>query len=429
MLSNNPHVQFWINQFNYEDRRLAKCFLDEFEYISTDKFISEIENLLIELISGTKDNVAILPIRELLNKEECYYPSGIDDVKYYIDYKEADLESKSLRYLKQKGVRKTLTKNEIEKFNPILLNPLSMPGSESIIANIVTQLKRRYRSRIITGKYDRNPSIDDLRKNKCRHLILVDDVIGSGDRLFDFILSISKNTTINSWISGGILKLSVVSYMKSKQSEKYLKKLKQKFKCIYAYQFPTFYELEESERETYTYLVNKYSNKNEKNPLGYKETFGKAIFGHSIPNNTPPIIWRYVKKWKPLGGGVKHIGEWQAIFPSRSMPDLIKHSINENVIENQQNRAKIRVVLTIFKDEIGINTARQLARRLGWNTSMSNDVISKLQIYGLLDKKLKITDMGLRELNYLESVSKHIEFNKDKYYPIRVMGGASAHTA
>ena len=58
----------------------------------------------------------------------------------------------------------------------------------------------------------------------------------------------------------------------------------------------------------------------------------------------------------------------------------------------------------------------------------SKDIIRKLQINGLLDPALKITEAGLRELEYLESDSKLIEFNKDNYYPVRVMGRASALT-
>ena len=374
MLSNTPHVQFWLDQFNYEDRDLARCFLDEFQYVPTDRFISEIECLLIELIEK-KNNVAILPVRELLNKKECYYPQCVDDVKFYIDYKEANINSKSLRRFDNGS--QVLTKGGIESFNPILLNPLLMPGSESIIANITTQLSRRYKGRIVTGKYDKNPSITDLRNNKCHHLILVDDVIGSGDRLSSFILSISKNPTINSWISGGILELIVVSYMKSQQSDIRLKKLKQKFKCIAAHEFPTFYELHHSDREAYEGLIIKYSHKMEKIPLGYDKTFGRAIFGHSIPNNTPAIIWRNVRRWKSFWGGVKHHGEWQALFPNRSMPDEMKYYIRNKLVGTNKNRGKIRAVLTIIRDEAGVSTARQLARSLDWDTAASKDIIRK----------------------------------------------------
>jgi len=416
MLSNNPHVRFWLDKFNFEDRGLARDFLDEFKYIPTNKFVSEIECLLIELIEENK-KVSILPVRELLNKDECYYPQE-RDIKFYLGYKEAKIDSKSLQSLKKKSKNYVPTRDEIESFNPIILNPSSLPGSESIIANIITQLSRRYRGKVVTGGRDENPSITDLRRSKCHNLILVDDVIGSGHRMIDFIRSICRNVTINSWISGGILKVTVVSYMKSDLSDKYFRKIKQKFKCITVNAYPTFYELEHDKVQAYDKLLHKYCHKKEKYPLGYEETFGRAIFEHSVPNNTPAILWRDVKNWKPVGGGIKYTGEWKALFPGRSVPDIMKYTAGERLVGNHTNRAKIKAVLTVLRDNADINTPRRLAKALAWDTAVSKDIIAKLQINELLDTKLHITAAGLNELDYLESEEKYIEFNVNNYYPL-----------
>ena len=240
MLSNNPHVKFWIDQFNFEDRQVAKDLLDELEYIPTVKLLSEIEAELIEIINNT-DKVAIIPVRELFSDDECYFPKNLNEINSYLNDQSLKIDSKSINAIKGKSTGVGITQKDIDGFNPILLHPTKQPGSEALIANLITQLKRRYPRKIVTGGRDINPSIIDLRRERCNKLILVDDVIGSGQRMTDFILSLVKNKTINSWVSGNKIELIIICYMKSTKASKKLSKIKQKIVINSIEKFPTFY--------------------------------------------------------------------------------------------------------------------------------------------------------------------------------------------
>jgi hypothetical protein len=421
MLSNNPHVKFWIDQFNFEDRQVAKDLLDELEYIPTVKLLSEIEAELIEIINNT-DKVAIIPVRELFSDDECYFPKDLNEINSYLNDQSLKIDSKSINAIKGKSTGVGITQKDIDGFNPILLHPTKQPGSEALIANLITQLKRRYPRKIVTGGRDINPSIIDLRRERCNKLILVDDVIGSGQRMTDFILSLVKNKTINSWVSGNKIELIIICYMKSTKASKKLSKIKQKIVINSIEKFPTFYELNGSLLRVYEELIEKYSNKSEGSPFGYDKTFGSAIFEHSIPNNIPAIFWRDVHKWSPGGKGVIHKGKWRSLFSGRTVSAVIKQGVKSSKSMSFNNRVKLNLVLKALRDEVGVNTIRQLAKYLGWEITVCKDIVARLKMNLLIDSQSKITSLGLAELAYLEKSYELIDFNKENYYPEDVMG-------
>lgn len=421
MLSNNPHVKFWVDQFNVEDRQLAKEFLDELEYVSKDKLISEIEAALIDIIEGSS-KVAILPVRELFFDGECYYPQDLSEIKAYLYNQNVKIDTNAVDSIVSKSSGKEITKKDIEGVNPIFQDPINQPGSEALISNLITQLKRRYPSKVVTGRREKNPSISDLRKEKCRKLILVDDVIGSGQRMYDFLVSITKNKTINSWVSGGVMELNVISFMKSEKSEDKLRRIKPKFNVKFIDAFPTFFDIENRKVAQYVKLIEKYSDKREKMPFGYDKTFGRAIFEHSVPNNTPAILWRDQTKWRPNGKEIIHQGKWMSLFSGRSINLEIKQGIRKNADPELNNRAKITLVLKALRDEGRVNTSRQLSRYLGWDIAICKEIVARLKINSFIDEQSNMTALGLAELNYLEANQDSVEFNSDNYYPDHVMG-------
>ena len=417
MLSRNPHIQSWLSQFDFEDSLTARNFLDSLEYVKTERLCSELEAALVEIIlEGEK--VAIFPIRELIDKEECYFPRNVSDLQKYYDNQGEKIDSKSLALFKSKVEKGVVSKGDIEKFCPVVLNPAAYPGSESLISSIITQLKRQYRNRVVTGKSSETcPSIYDLRKEKCRKFILVDDVIGSGGRVKKFIESLSRNKTINSWISGNFVQVIVVSFMQSEESKTVLKNIKQKVNFKSSETFPTFYDFNEEEVVKYSYIINKYTDKKERIPFGYGNTYGRAIFEHSVPNNTPAILWRPVKKWSPGGSVGSSLTSWNALFPNRAMPSEIKSTERKKVTAMASMRIRMCNILNVIATEPSLKTNRELSRFLGWDLSEVREMFLRLESLGLVDKDHKLTSSGESELDYLLREDNEIVFNEENYYP------------
>jgi hypothetical protein len=414
MLGNNTHVQQWINQFDFEDQRMARAFLNEFEFISTDEFVSEIESTLEQKIIHS-NKVALLPVRALISKDECYFPQKVEDLNTYINFSDGDINSESLKECREHLAR-AVSVEKIDTFNPIFIHPTENPGSEAIIGNLITQLCRKHRQKVVVGNNDRSPSVNDLRVSKCDELILIDDVIGSGDRVADFIKSILMNKTLKSWVSLGYMKLTVVSFMRSNSSYERLEKSKFKFNVEHNRDYPTFNDLEDDLISVYRELITKYTNKKEQFSFSYGHIFGRALFEHSIPNNTPSLIWRNVRKWKNPGYGAARVGVWNAVFPNRAMPNLIKQSIKDLYKHKRSRKHKMLAVLSLC-DEVKIDKKlSDLSTRLDSPVAEITELVAVLQQIGLLDTALDLTVEGNAELNYLGNNHNPIVFSKENYY-------------
>lgn len=421
MLAISPYANDWLSQFNFEDRSVARRLLNNIKYVTTERFVSEVETLLVEILDYSSC-VALYPVRELIFDDESYYPDCLSHIEEYLSVQGIAKDSKSLNMMKEKVSRRSVSDADFYCFNPILMNPIENPGSEAIVANLITQLTRRYKSRVLVGGRGKAPSLKDLREKKCRTVVFVDDVVGSGQRLFDFIKCFVRNKTINSWVSGGFLRLVAVSFMKSPGSTSILSSIKQPVEFLSVHEFPTFHDLDELDLLELSSLINKYSHNRERSPFGYDDTFGSAIFEHSVPNNTPAILWRNVVKWRPNGSGVLHSGSWRALFPNRSVPDEIKQSFRRDLIAPARNRSRLKLVLRICRDAPSTNTVRQISRSLKLDLAVVKNLVYRLKSNGLLDEKNKITASGLNELDYLETINEDIEFNSENYYPLSLHG-------
>ncbi|MCV5540086.1 hypothetical protein OFN30_32625, partial [Escherichia coli] len=56
-------------------------------------------------------------------------------------------------------------------------------------------------------------SLDQMRNLQVKKLILIDDLIGSGDRTKEFIESVYNHPTIKSRLSFGTLEIEILAYM------------------------------------------------------------------------------------------------------------------------------------------------------------------------------------------------------------------------
>ncbi|CDL52565.1 hypothetical protein [Klebsiella pneumoniae ISC21] len=156
-----------------------------------------------------------------------------------------------------------------------------------------------------------HPSLNDLKKSKVNDFLLIDDSIGSGDRVSGFINAMLDNPTFLSWWSLGLVRLTLISFARTLGSEnriintirgsdhgvrKYRKSEKINFISNIVYNENW---LETRWGEQYNEIINLCKNQT-KIPswarLGYGNVLSNIIFYHSVPNNLPGILWFSNKK-------------------------------------------------------------------------------------------------------------------------------------
>ena len=92
---------------------------------------------------------------------------------------------------------------------PQLLASNSFPGSEAIVANFASTLRRAKESR---GPFVASPSLRNMRDAKCRTVLLLEDFSGSGDRVLKFYEAFRRHKTIQSWLSYHLIEIHVAVF-------------------------------------------------------------------------------------------------------------------------------------------------------------------------------------------------------------------------
>ncbi len=390
--SNLPAVQFWFEQFQPLDRPLTRKLVDELVYIETSHVLDGIQLIIEEIIQNTNGKVAILPIRELLDTEDSYFSETNHD------------EIPTLQFGKE---------------------PL---GSESFISNLVTRLVRNYRNNITLTKPKNKmesykaPTINALKIDKTKALILVDDLIGSGLRTNLFLNAIYQHKTIKSWVSSENIKINVVSYMATDLGKKALSKNIKKMKASLhvVAPCPTYHGLPKEKK--YFELCQKYANKNENHPLGFDKSAVRVFFEHSAPNNLPAIFHKNQSKYRPFDRSFpKLTNRWIGLFPNRSVSLELRRQIN---FTKERKYFK-----SAMKEILGVLTSSSSPINKGSLSAITNIPISEMEQYIVVGKKfgmltednyeIAITPEGKAELAALSKTSQSIEFSTENYYPMR----------
>ena len=249
-LSETARGQDSINQFDLPDRELAPRLLDSLVLVSGIEFERQLVSLLTETARNAAGPASFSPVRE--------WPDPSDP--YLRENEEADAVGSG---------------GDI--------------GSEGRVAAIVRGLCRTNPSQFLN-----HPSIREMRNAKCRLIVLVDDFVGSGDRVAEFYAALWAHSTIKSWHSLGLIKFVLVAYSATSRGEGRVAKLLDLGPELVR-GCPTFQDLPISRTERSALLagLKSYAERTEHPhcPLGYGDTGAALVFEHGCPDNVPVIFW------------------------------------------------------------------------------------------------------------------------------------------
>lgn len=386
LLKDTSYGQLWLSQFAKTDRDVANLLLDSILYITNEQFITGLKDTILDFSKKhAEDKIALFVARE--NTGEAYWRR----------------DSKPMSVAGRKEV-----------------------GSEGILSNLCRDLSR------LCGNILDHPSIKEMRDLQCRHLLFIDDMVGSGTRIVSFAKWLYENKTIKSWRSLKYIDFLACSYAGSDYGLNFVSKAN------------IFSEIKlvqstcsgrsiwtDSQREQIKALCQKYSIYTSRAgiPLGYKDAFTCIVFAHKCPNTNPAIIWATKTK------------SWQAIFQSR--PEFIMN--NKIIIDKKKHKQEIilknlghnRLLNSILFKKLN-NESRQIlillsclaARRNHVNTlsdifelpiTIIRQQIELCKKYGWIDTNKRLTDLGKRVLEIARR-KKHIQeyklaIKRDFYFP------------
>ncbi|WP_233968158.1 phosphoribosyltransferase-like protein [Pectobacterium polaris] len=399
----------WLNQFDELDREAAKLLLNSLTLVSHTEFRRNLENLIMEASAKVDGPVGLYAIRELEKQSD-----------------EGFLSTRVIPFFEQSILSKDgKSVNSVEA--------TSDQGSEAIVAQIIRQFSKANPNKILN-----HPSKEQLRFHQCDSLIFIDDYIGSGRRVYEFIDAFWRDKTIVSWLSTKHIKIQVVAYSATEKGMAQLGSLKAKPELVIYRDSPTFKTLpiKSERRDALLHLCEKYGRKALKKRKhvwwGFNKGMSSLIFEHGCPNNTPAILWATEDK----------NGEWIGIFPNRTIDsttvsvfpfEIVRGDAVQTLHDVGQlrlaksgaltRRGKLGILILVVLGLVakGQRKRSAISYATGLNQKDCDLLLSKCIKWKFISPEIRITPQGLSELSAAKNTSISLKnplaVGSDYYYP------------
>lgn len=377
-IDGSPEIKLWLEQFSLLDQVIGKILLSRLRFVS----ISTYQNWLVrELDALNRDTkFALYAVRKLEQGEESFfYDNG---------------------------------------------EPLDRPSESQGSEDLVNSLIANYVKDKGDVFYD-HPSVNILRDNQIRALILIEDSIGSGRRISDFINAILKNRTIRSWWSFGWLQIKIFSFSRVKETEnkiidsisgrdhaktKIRRRDKISFTSAYVYNSTWINNSWGDQYESIRDLCLNTKKVQGKYRLGYKETFSNIIFYHSVPNNIPGVLWF-------------HNAKWHGLMPKRNMPSWLINLLDSATSAHTRRCINNYPILSLEAMNLlkliksNVRAINSISLRLNVDNQYAKELIRQAINLNLITQNKRLTKFGLTVL-LKKSSRKPVEtYNYELYTP------------
>ena len=386
--SNTRRGKLWLENFPPQDQPIARLLIDNLEYIGQDELRTSLIRLTKNVAKRHNKPISLVPVRELADGQSYY---GSD-----------------------------------RNASPRLLLPGSFPGSEALVANMATGLRREGQNE---GPFVAAPSLRNMRDSKCRTVLLLDDYCGTGDRVLRFLSGFRRSPTIRSWSSRHLIEFHVAAYAMTASARDRLSRILGDANVHLSRVSPTVDEVtwDEEERIQVLDFCRRYADKE---PFGYGGTRGTMVFSHSVPNNLPQVLRRRAAGWNPFFEGQSAPEDILELFGQPKRELRLKRALQRlgkdpsvlgSATESDPYVRQVLLVLVALsrRNASATSIAAQLALPV-WEVEMS---IAKLRKWRLIDRTTNhITDAGRSELIHakkmgLDKPTALLNGHSTPYYP------------
>lgn len=369
----SPEIQGWLSQFPEVQRTTAKLLLSHLQFVSRDVYSAWLQRVVAALPSGK--TYALYSVRKLEDGSSLWNDEG-----------------------------------------DIVARRGDSLGSEDLVYSLVANLVRANPSTLLD-----HSSLAELRDKKVHDYLLIDDSIGSGDRVSGFINAMLSHPTFLSWWSFGLIKIHVVSFARPREADaKIIANIKgsdhgkRKFRKSSKIDFTSemVYEIDWLEGrwgENYEQVVHLCRSQTKiptKRRLGYGGVMANLVFYHSVPNNIPGILWCTNDKW-------------QGLMPKRAIPDWLLALIDQTPLAASERATSKsdEVVRLLALIKRGVRSSRSIAARLCVDHKYAVGLLSSVQEMGLLTPQMRLTAAGLDHLKHADSALALPVWDRSLYIP------------
>jgi len=399
----------WLGQFAPDDQANAMALAKAMRLGSADEFTTGLRARILQSASETEGAVALLAEREMLKEGDTLLPL---------------FEQPADRPRRAFGEKALAVRGDMDI------------GSEGLIAQLITDF-----SRADGVKFLNHPGPDLLRANPLgtsskrilpvRKVILVTDLIGSGNRAWEHLEAAWRVWTVKSLWSMGPergISFEVITYASTEAGQRVVEShptlplVRSVIPC------PTIdTEVSPELVEDVKALCRHYDPYGKvRGALGYRDTGALIAFAHSAPNNCPRVLWAVSKTW--LGLFPKRVtASMRETFGSEVNPE----NVNERLVAMRQCRlaegtdwskaphGALERYLLLAALAHPPRRRDVIARKTGLTLLEVETLLGEAASYHWIDKNNRLTDAGQAQLSAAKarSVKAVIPERSNLYYP------------
>lgn len=264
MLDQIPMAEEWLAQFPLVDAQVARQLLRSLHLVSNSQFEHDLDDVLDRLLEEVgKECISLLSVSELVSSRRALLNPG--------------------KVFRQPGSSADRVRHYLENF-----------------------------ARVRSKRARAQQTIESMRAERIRNVVLVDDFIGSGRRITTYLRK-AMHPSLKSWISYGWTKLWVVAYGALSDGVYAIERCgyrlsENRIKLVTPKIYPGKY-LSDAVRA----FCRRQAHRTIRSsiPLGFSNGGVNLIFEHGCPNNAPVVLWSMGKGYKPL-------------FPNRGIPTELR---------------------------------------------------------------------------------------------------------
>ncbi|MFG2087182.1 hypothetical protein [Spirillospora sp. NPDC048824] len=300
------------------------------------------------------------------------------------------------------------------------------PGSEALCANIIRNLQKGRAS--VLGLVPVPRTLEDLRVRRVRSLVLVGDYAGSGSQVIEAAKIWTRNPTIRSWRSYGLLHIHVVVHSAAVVAVEAVGRAAGIDRFSMVRSAPDFNSAEwtAEQRVDVELLCTKFARHRDRGGLGWDGSAGLFIMQHTTPNNLPEILWQ------TKAGASERPDGWYPLFPNRRLPESLtaafaarNEKMRERTVGERPGLDKIvgpALSPVLFALRRGLRTPEQISAFSDISLADSKRMLEDLVSGGYADRRGYLTDQGIRLLESgVQPMSRFRLDGSDKhYYPQRL---------
>jgi len=371
MIEACPEAQAWLDQFPDERQAAATNLLLKLQFVDRDTYSEWVKTTLLDL---RESPCALYAVSKIDNSLNCLWDEGGATVG----------------------------------------RPSYSLGSEDLVNSVFADLKRTDSQRFLD-----HPHLEELRARKIKDVVLVDDSIGSGQRISSFIALMMANRTFLSWWSFGWIRLHVVAFARSQESatrimkttagsdhpnRKFPKSEKIRFLGHLAYRTGDLSHRWGSNHQNILALCDSVSSIPPILRRGYGNAMANIVFYHSVPDNIPGMLWFQCAEWRPL-------------FPDRSVPNWLPILL-EGISPSRQPGEIPKDLISILRlVKRGLKNEHGLARAMDLDIAVVGHLLSRGRGSGFLTDGNRLTKAGLQTI-WADKQGSHAEqFDRSLYVP------------